>query len=235
MNCGDVKLNLSAYIDDELGKDEKQKVETHLKRCESCRRHYEQLVHLGSLVRNMEQCEVDEGHVMDIITRAAKREPVPEIAWFPVTIRIAVLAAVIINIALFNLFRDYRFRAPSVSPYKPIRVESVVEMETEPVVEMSFSFPAKDTVEGFVPPEAINAVPPSYPKHLLSERIEGTVVLNIIVDEGGEVEEVDVVKSLSPDADSFVIASARLLRFEPAHIGTVPVEAVVVLNYLFKI
>jgi TonB family protein len=235
MICEEVRSNLSAYIDNELGDNEREMIDKHLERCGNCRREYEQLIKLGSLVRDVERFEADEKHVMSIVSRARRREPAPEIAWFPVTIRVALLAAIIINIALFNLFRDYRFRTPRDSVYKPIRVESVVEMETEPVVEMSFSFPAEDTVENFTPPEVISAGKLSYPKELLSEGIEGTVVLSIVVVEDGTIGEIKVVQPLSPEADSFVIASASMLRFQPARIGTVAVEAVVVLNCLFKI
>jgi TonB family protein len=235
MNCEEIRNNLSAYIDDELGSKERKMVKAHLQRCDGCRMLYEQLVKVGSLVRNMERFAADEKQVMAIISRAKQTETAPEIAWFPVTIRIALLAAIIINIALFNLFRDYRFRTPSVSGFKPIRVESIVEMASEPVVKMSFSFPAEDTVDNFTPPEVVRAVEPFYPRDLISKGIEGTVVLNIVVDEEGVVEEVKIVQSLSPDADSFVVAAANMLRFYPARIGTVAVEAVVVLNCLFKI
>ncbi len=235
MKCEEIRQELSAYVDGELHSDRMQMIAGHIKRCNGCRTEYEQLVRLKQMVRDVKRIEVDEQCVLSIVDKASKMEPTSEIAWFPVTIRVALLAAIIINIALFNLFRDYRFRRPSVSVYKPIRVESVVEMETEPVVEVSFSCPAKDTVEDFTSPEVINIVKPSYPKDLLSDGVEGTVVLNIIVDEDGSVGEVNVVRSLSPEADSFVIASASMIRFQPARIGTVAVEAVVVLNYLFKL
>lgn len=234
MNCEGVRAELSAYVDGELTRDEGKMIESHLAVCDDCRLYYEQLARLGALVKGVERFGADEKHVMTIINRTARRGA-PEAAWFPVTIRVALLTAIIINIALFNLFRDYRFRAPAGPIYQPIRVERVVEMESQPEVEVSFSFPAEDTVKGFAAPVVIDFKRVSYPAGLLSGEVEGTVVLNIVVDEKGAVGEMRIVQPLSPEVDSFVITSAGMLRFRPARIGTTAVEAVVVLHYLFKI
>ncbi len=234
MKCEEMGENLSAYIDNELPDDVMKVVEQHLAGCEVCRRRYEELIKVDSLIQHLERFGADEDQVMSIVSQTKRKKAMPEIAWFPVTIRIALLTAIIVNIALFNIFRDYHFRAPSVSGYRPIRVEHVVEMEQEPAIEVSFAFPAKDTVDGFIPPEVMGVVEPDYPGALIPEHIEGTVVLNIVVDEGGGVSEIDVARTLSPKADSFAVAAAGKLRFQPARIGTVAVEAVVVLSYLFR-
>jgi TonB family protein len=235
MKCEEIRNELSAYLDGELSGERMRVIDEHLRVCTGCRHAYEQLRKVGQMVRDAAGVEVSEGLALAIVKQASREEISPQIAWFPVTIRVALLAAIIINIGLFNLFRDYRFRTPAVSAYKPICVESVVEMEMEPAVEVSFSYPAEDTVEYFTPPRVVAMVEPTYPKDLLSKGIEGTVVLNIVVDEEGRVGEMRVVRSLAPEADSFAIASAGMLRFQPARIGAVAVEAVVVLNYLFKI
>lgn len=234
MRCEEIRKNLSAYIDNELAADERGVVERHLKECVACRQRYEKLVRVGSLIRHVERIEADEKRVMNIVAQVKRREQIPEIAWFPVTIRVALLAAIIVNIALFNVFRDYRFRTPSVSGYRPIRVEHVVEMAHEPAIEVSFAYPAEDTVDHFIAPEVLEAVEPDYPEDLISREIEGTVVLNVVVDEEGTIGEIEIARSLSPEADSFVVAASRRLRFQPARIGTVAVEAVAVLSYLFK-
>lgn len=70
------------------------------------------------------------------------------------------------------------------------------------------------------PPVALNAEPPvTYPEALLEQRIGGTVVLRLFVDDAGSVlaDSVRVQESSGyPALDSAALAAAALLRFAPA-------------------
>jgi TonB family protein len=65
-----------------------------------------------------------------------------------------------------------------------------------------------------------------YPKHLIRERIEGEVVLDIAIDETGAVDTAIIIESVHPVLDS--IAAATLLRYRYAP-ATADAESVAVL------
>jgi TonB family protein len=54
--------------------------------------------------------------------------------------------------------------------------------------------------------------------------VEGTVIVEHIVDESGVVGQCRVVKSLDPDLDDEAVTAARRWRFAPAGRGGVPVR-----------
>ncbi|MBM7855819.1 anti-sigma factor RsiW [Desulfohalotomaculum tongense] len=53
MNCQDVSDNLSAYLDDELSKEEARHIAEHLLVCHHCRTQWEELKRASSLLRHM--------------------------------------------------------------------------------------------------------------------------------------------------------------------------------------
>ncbi len=235
MKCEEIRQELSAYVDGELHSDMMQIIADHIKHCNGCGTEYEQLVRLKQMVRGVKRIEVDASLAKSIIDSITEKQRIPESAWFPVTIRVALLIAIIINIAVFNLFRDYRFRTPSVSSYKPIKIESIVDMEDIEAITVSFSYPEKDTVENYTQPKVVDFVGPSYSNGLIAQEIEGTVILRIIVDSEGDVKHVTVVQSLVQEADSIAIASAKILQFIPARIGTVIVESEITALFFFDL
>lgn len=55
-----------------------------------------------------------------------------------------------------------------------------------------------------------------YPSQALEQGIEGTVVLSFIVNKNGEVENLEVKESVSPELDAEAIRLFRMLLWEPA-------------------
>lgn len=65
------------------------------------------------------------------------------------------------------------------------------------------------------PPEVISAVPPVYPAALRRAGVEGRVVLLVVVDEQGRVEEARVERSSRPEFEAPALEAVRKWRFRP--------------------
>ena len=80
---------------------------------------------------------------------------------------------------------------------------------------------------GFEPPVALNAEPPvRYPPALFDQKVEGTVVLRLFIDETGEVvaDSTRVAEGSGYDElDSAAVAAVPDLRFAPARRNGTPV------------
>lgn len=85
------------------------------------------------------------------------------------------------------------------------------------------------------PPRLIHSVEAIYPESALERRVEGLVVLELVVNIEGEVEEVRVLEPRDRALDSAAVAAARLFRFEPARRGSTPVAARIRYRYEFRL
>jgi TonB family protein len=235
MECDEIRIELSAYIDGELEDSLAERVKTHLESCRRCNEEYVRLLEVKKVVRDIDRIEVDSSIPVRILDRISERESSSEVAWFPITIRVALLLAIIFNIAIFNLFRDYRTRTPLVPSEKIIKVENIVFEEEREKITVSFSFPNKDSIIDYSPPELLDFESPSYASTLVDEDTEGTVILNVQVDETGSVGKVKILTTLTPQADSLAIASAKTMRFRPAYSGSLTIRTEVTATFNFRL
>ena len=74
------------------------------------------------------------------------------------------------------------------------------------------------------PPVVVKKVPPSYTARAVRFRIEGDVVLRLLVNEKGRVEHVTVVKGLDYGLTEEAVRAVKKWRFEPATSGGIPVS-----------
>jgi protein TonB len=76
--------------------------------------------------------------------------------------------------------------------------------------------PHWDAEQGLSEPKVVEKVNPTYPDDARKERVQGTVVLDVVVAADGSVNEVEVVED--PDARLSHAATAAVVqwRFEPA-------------------
>jgi len=65
----------------------------------------------------------------------------------------------------------------------------------------------------------------SYPVEAKKERIEGTVVVNFVVDEKGTVQNLEVMRGVHPLLDREALHVIRSLEFEPKTKNGEPVSA----------
>ena len=85
-------------------------------------------------------------------------------------------------------------------------------------------------------PEAIYKPLPEYPPLAVRRRVEGTVVLDVLVDENGSVQDVKVLRGVKPDLglDAAAATAVRSWRFRPATKNGVRVKVHITQTIPFK-
>jgi TonB family protein len=84
-------------------------------------------------------------------------------------------------------------------------------------------------------PRALKQGKPFYPKEPHDGGIQGTVVLEVVVEATGLVGDIRVVTSVHPDLDEAAIASARQWRFAPGKLSGSPVAVIVPMEVEFAL
>jgi TonB family protein len=89
---------------------------------------------------------------------------------------------------------------------------------------------------GVEPPRVIRQVKPSYTPSALLEKIQGTVVVELVVDRNGHPGRIHVVRSLEPEGlDQQAIVAVAQWRFEPGRLAGTPVDVLVTIALDFWI
>jgi protein TonB len=89
---------------------------------------------------------------------------------------------------------------------------------------------------GVTPPTVLKDVKPKYTAEALRRRIQGAVLLEVVVNRDGIPIAVRVTRSLDPGGlDQEAIAAAREWRFTPGRIGDTPVDVLVTILLDFSI
>ncbi len=68
-------------------------------------------------------------------------------------------------------------------------------------------------------PRLIKRVNPIYPKQALAEKLQGAVVLEGLIDEGGKVADVRVISSAAPVLEKAAVEALRGWEYEPFQVG----------------
>jgi TonB family protein len=84
-------------------------------------------------------------------------------------------------------------------------------------------------------PTVKHEVKPRYPIQAMQDHFEGTVLLEAIVDETGNVIAVRVAKSARPDVDAEALGAARDWQFTPAMLDGRPVRILVQIQLDFRL
>lgn len=98
--------------------------------------------------------------------------------------------------------------------------------------------PAPDTViagNELAPPRAIFAPQPVYPKAAVRARIQGAVVLDLLIDRTGAVVDVTVIAGLPLGMTDAAVDAARRWRFEPSTFRGRPVNVIDRLTVTFRL
>ena len=85
-----------------------------------------------------------------------------------------------------------------------------------------------------IPPKPKRHGYPVYPSDAFSARIEGTVLIEALIGEHGEVAYAEVRESV-PKLDAAALKAARQWEFEPMRVGGVPRATVIRLPIAFRI
>jgi protein TonB len=88
---------------------------------------------------------------------------------------------------------------------------------------------------GITWPVEIIRVQPKYTTGAMREKIQGKVILEVVIREDGTVGDVRVIKSLDPSLDAAAIAAARQWKFKPAMRDGKPVAVRVQMELEFRL
>ena len=88
---------------------------------------------------------------------------------------------------------------------------------------------------GVTAPVAVKQVRPQYTAEAMRAKVEGTVVLECVVEKDGSVENVRVTKSLEPGLDEEAVKAARHWRFKPGTKGGKAVRVRISLEMTFTL
>jgi TonB family protein len=84
-------------------------------------------------------------------------------------------------------------------------------------------------------PRLTQQVRPSYTEEALRQRVQGSVILEAVIDRTGRPTRIHVVTSLDAGLDQEAIVAASQWRFEPGRLGGTPVEVLVTIALDFRI
>jgi len=84
-------------------------------------------------------------------------------------------------------------------------------------------------------PQRIRYVPPEYPELARRARLEGVVVLRIVIDEQGRVEDAEVLRPLGLGLDEAAVEAVRQWRYTPTRYNGRPVELVLTVTVQFEL
>jgi len=84
-------------------------------------------------------------------------------------------------------------------------------------------------------PITITTVQPVYPEAARRARIQGTVVIQAIISESGDVRDVQVLRALPLGLDSAAADAIRKWKFKPAMLNGRPVPVYYVLTVRFNL
>jgi TonB family protein len=117
------------------------------------------------------------------------------------------------------------YKPPPPEEPKPVKV---VEPTVTPGMLVQLGQP------GVVPPKSIKKIAAKYPDAAKQRRLEGVVVLSILVSETGKVIEVKVVKSANAILDEAAVQAVQQWSYQPATKNGVPVKVWVPVSMSFQ-
>lgn len=86
-----------------------------------------------------------------------------------------------------------------------------------------------------VPAEIISKPVPVYTQEARSLRIQGEVLLEVVLQASGNLHVVRVVRGLGHGLDDNAVKAAEQIRFKPATRGGQPADSTVVLHIIFQL
>ncbi len=85
-------------------------------------------------------------------------------------------------------------------------------------------------------PAVLHKIEPDYAERPKNEKIQGVVLLDLVINTDGRSQDIHVLKSLDPDLDQKAVEAVSQWEFKPATKGgdAVPVEAKIEVNFRLK-
>jgi len=92
-----------------------------------------------------------------------------------------------------------------------------------------------ELTDDITPPKLVEVAMPTYTENAKKKKIEGTVVVSIVVDAKGDVTDAKVVKSLDPELDQSALVAVKMWRYKPATKEDQPVAVRMNVNLDFNL
>jgi len=89
--------------------------------------------------------------------------------------------------------------------------------------------------DGLTPPHVVSKVEPHYTQEAKDDKIQGTVVLRVEIDENGAADNVQVVRSLDSGLHENAVQAIRQWSFEPGRLNGKPVRVAATIEVNFKL
>ena len=94
------------------------------------------------------------------------------------------------------------------------------QAKKDPEIEKILDFTGNNYPDNVNPPELLEFQPPVYPKNLRERDIEGKVIVKLLIDKEGKVQEIQIFESSGYKMfDQIAIKAVRQWRFKPARKG----------------
>ena len=143
--------------------------------------------------------------------------------------------------AALDAIRGWRFEAPVRTPASAlVRVRFAAETRQATVTSInavSGYAPTRVLRPGgdLKPPKKIANVQPIYPQEAQDLKVQGVVIIEAVIDEGGGVKEAWVVKSI-PMLDEAALDAVKQWRFEPTLMNgaPIPVQITTTVNFALR-
>jgi protein TonB len=85
------------------------------------------------------------------------------------------------------------------------------------------------------PPQPIVQVQPEYPEKAKKAKLEGKVIVAVVVDENGDVIDASIHYSDNPIFNEAALEAAKKMKFKPGRLKDTPVKAIVRIPFVFKL
>jgi TonB family protein len=85
------------------------------------------------------------------------------------------------------------------------------------------------------PPQPIVQVQPEYPEKAKKAKLEGSVIVAVVVDENGDVIDASIHHSSNPIFNDAALEAAKKMKFKPGRLKDKPVKVRVLIPFVFKL
>jgi len=117
MSCHDARESLSAFLDEALAPDERQRVAQHLEGCSECQRELARLEQTVALLHRVEPARAPVGFV-DAVTAAARPRPwyrrVAAAVFLPFSVKLPAEATALVMVALLRTIGAHQGRCAAM-------------------------------------------------------------------------------------------------------------------------
>ena len=136
---------------------------------------------------------------------------------------------------------DAKGREGTKSDWCDFRCDTEVTAATRPATSGAPQGGLRDPVtgrayssgDGVTLPRAVYAPNPPYTRRAIEQKVQGAVLLDVLVGPDGLVKETHVKRSLAPDLDASAVQTVKTWRFSPAQRNGQPVPVLVTVEVTF--